>query len=86
MPRDVCFQAPADIVVVADGTLEMRGTRVMRISQRCCSTMAIHGETKNGSRASNRGIRSRDEGVAVLVDHPMSIVFHRRVHSVIPSW
>ena len=91
---DVCFQAPADIVVVADGTLEMRGTRVMRISQRCCATMAIHGhpwplsetpwpfscgkgfgcKTKNGSRASNRGIRSRDEGVAVLVNHPMSIV------------
>ena len=40
---DVCFQAPADIVVVADGTLEMRRTRVMRISPRCCSTMAIHG-------------------------------------------
>lgn len=34
---DVCFQAPADIVVVADGTLEMRGTRVMRIS-----TMLFH--------------------------------------------
>jgi hypothetical protein len=48
--------------------------------------MAIHGETKNGSRASNRGIGSRDEGVAVLVNHPISILFSIVGFKEIPSW